>query len=62
IFYKYNLRIVSPLNTIYCSFHWGSGRDVIVPLARDCAEFSYQGSNPEMKTENRCVNRSAVPL
>ncbi|KRZ65681.1 hypothetical protein T08_2861, partial [Trichinella sp. T8] len=40
----------------------GSGRDVIVPLAMECAEFSYQGSNPEMKTENRGVNRSAVPL
>ncbi|KRX57097.1 hypothetical protein T09_10125 [Trichinella sp. T9] len=62
IFYKYNLCIVSPLNTIYCSFHSGSGRDVIVPLARGCAEFSYQSSNPEMKTENRGVDYSPVPL
>ncbi|KRZ51221.1 hypothetical protein T02_14548 [Trichinella nativa] len=35
-----------------------NGRDVIVPLARGCAEFSYQGSNPEMKRKNR----GAVPL
>ncbi|KRY06326.1 hypothetical protein T03_1501, partial [Trichinella britovi] len=56
---KYNLCIVSPLNTIFFSFHWGSERGVSVTLAWGCAELSYLGSSPDMNRNKRCLKLSA---
>ncbi|KRX34707.1 hypothetical protein T09_7092, partial [Trichinella sp. T9] len=52
---KYNLCIVSPLNTILFLFHWGSERGVSVTLAWGCAKLSYLGSSPDMNRNLLCL-------